>query len=37
MTDEEKSVFDKARDLVEKMIGDNIRTWAFSANATEAI
>ena len=37
MTDEEKSVFDKARDMVEKMIGDNIRTWAFSANATEAI
>ena len=32
MTDDEKSVFDNARDLVEKGIGDNIRTWAFSTN-----
>jgi hypothetical protein len=32
MTDDEKAVFDNARDLVEKGIGDNIRTWAFSTN-----
>ena len=32
MTVEEKAVFDNARDLVEKMIGDNLRTWA---NSTE--
>jgi hypothetical protein len=30
MTETENSVFDKARDLVEKEIGGNIRTWAFS-------
>ena len=30
MTDEESAVFDNARDLVEKQIVDNIRTWAFS-------
>ena len=30
MTVEEKAVFDNARDLVEKMIGDNLRTWANS-------
>lgn len=32
MTDDEKAVFDNARDLVEKGIGDSIRTWAFSTN-----
>ena len=30
MTVEEKAVFDNARDLVEKMTGDNLRTWANS-------
>ena len=30
MTVEENAVFDNARDLVEKMIGDNLRTWANS-------
>lgn len=28
MTPKEDSAFDTARDLVEKAIGDNIRTWA---------
>ncbi len=37
MTDEENTVFDNARDLVEKEIGDNIRTWAFSSNPVNEI
>ena len=37
MTVEERTVFDNARDLVEKMIGDNIRTWANSANTLNEI
>lgn len=30
LTQEENSAFDNLRELVEKEIGDNIRTWAFS-------
>ena len=37
MTVEEKTVFDNARDLVEKAIGDNIRTWAFSTDTSNEI
>lgn len=37
MTDEEKAIFDNARDLVEKMIGDNIRTWANLTNTENVI
>ena len=37
MTVEEKTVFDNARDLVEKAIGDNIRTWAFSTDTLNEI
>lgn len=37
MTVEEKTVFDNARDLVEKQIGDNIRTWAFSTDTSNEI
>lgn len=32
LTEAERAVFDTASDLVEKGIGDNIRTWAFSTN-----
>lgn len=32
LTEAEKAVFDTASNLVEKGIGDNIRTWAFSTN-----
>ncbi len=32
LTEAERAVFDTASDLVEKVIGDNIRTWAFSTN-----
>lgn len=37
MTVEEKAVFDNAGDLVEKAIGDNIRTWAFSTDTSNEI
>jgi hypothetical protein len=32
LTEAERAVFDTVSDLVEKGIGDNIRTWAFSTN-----
>ena len=32
LTVEEKAIFNNATNLVEKEIGDNIRTWAFSCN-----
>ena len=34
---EESTVFDNVRDLVEKEIGDNIRTWAFSSGQDNEI
>lgn len=37
MSKEEHNAFDTARDLVEKAIGDNIRTWAFSTGQDYAI
>ena len=37
MTKEENTVFDTARDMIEKAIGDNIRTWAFSTGQNQAI
>lgn len=37
MTVEEETVFDNARDLVEKLIGDSIRTWAFSTDTSNEI
>lgn len=37
MTVEEKTVFDNARDLVEKLIGDNIRTWANNTDTSNEI
>lgn len=37
MTTEEKRVFDNARDMVEQMIGDNIRLWANLEDPTNEI
>ena len=37
MTVEEKAVFDNARDLVEKIICDNLRTWANSTGQARFI
>lgn len=35
MTQEETAAFDQLRDVVENMIGDNIRTWANSYQRSE--
>ena len=37
MTQDEETAFDTVRDLVEKGIGDNIRTWAFSTGRDNTI
>lgn len=37
MTVEEKAMFDNARDMVEKMIGDNLRTWANSTGQNDIL
>lgn len=37
MTQDEETAFDTARDLVEKAIGDSIRTWANQTGQDYAI